>query len=1022
MSNLTPKSKAKADVVKKIEIAEHMQQELGSKIDGMSIDEAQAAINSAQKILDDLKLEQEKATKAVSNASKELDRKATATSAVAINSTNSDNNSNKTATDVKREQIEAAVAKAKKEAASLVSAQTLKKRSNLDIMAEIEALKKESAIAQAEMQRARDEVEKQMKATRTITKEVDNVQKEREVLASKLKVSTDKMTSAIEEETRDIPLPVPPVYSDNDNDEVEDVNSISTPPPVAPVAVQVPVPVPVPDVQLTILEPGQEPSTTNIVGGGQLLVQYSLTNGQWDEDDVLWLCCVPPPNMSASSDSSVSLYTAEDNQCTQAYETLEYTTKPEVSNNHDATLRGVCVIPLPSWACHVQVSYIRTTTHVLGSTVKRTSALLGKSHVVSVPSAVCNGSGNGNEKRISGMRSGGDFKLCREDSEANTSANLDLDVDVDVDDSLIAISENLINISTFLCTISRPLNKSAPQGIHTPTSVLTRAQAWVCDINKKSESKSVSIVGRSDKWAKSKLCIELDEICYTNVPTSTDTDSNEKTTKQRYAENIITRRVYIPLPFTSKELNIDTGTNTNTNTNTNKDKGNKKTPSLARIEVGAGSNAGTRLTIRFPRNNIETGTRTRTGTGTGNTLSLQHYHLQNGNNNSSNDATRCANTNTKDEEPLTIECGYCSAELIEPKRAKDMHIQPLPTGVFDNYIHEFVCSEDTPIMALHTSDMTTPAGHVLHGPISLHVNPADIQKDGLILQCKSTPSLIDLLSGHGGVLATTAAADSVSGKGNGTVGLHAAVVDMGTCSLLCARCFMYVGDGLLKGDDEDEIINPKKKETEHEGTEGELTLTLHDLDDVRLSRHCISSPFTVPIDMENYTEGKVIPVCNPEIINGDDNTHNILAVEQSVARVVLHLMQSLGVATFVLYSPNPVAPGSNNNNNSSPVNEDGVCILLKVLSKEYEVSSHGKFKTGVKISFLSTDSKTTATSTSTSTSTSTQSKFKLKGNETYIPVDHDELHSLHGVLEKRHVQLGLQPSIFNGHRVGYVLL
>lgn len=92
------------------------------------------------------------------------------------------------------------------------------------------------------------------------------------------------------------------------------------------------------------------------------------------------------------------------------------------------------------------------------------------------------------------------------------------------------------------------------------------------------------------------------------------------------------------------------------------------------------------------------------------------------------------NTNMLNEE-ITIACQFCSSTLFNSLVKEINH---LPTGVFDNLMHDFMCCEETPVQALSSSDIISKPSSILIGTINIILNPIDMVKEAIQLSCKTS--------------------------------------------------------------------------------------------------------------------------------------------------------------------------------------------------------------------------------------------------------------------------------------------
>jgi hypothetical protein len=146
-------------------------------------------------------------------------------------------------------------------------------------------------------------------------------------------------------------------------------------------------------------------------------------------------------------------------------------------------------------------------------------------------------------------------------------------------------------------------------------------------------------------------------------------------------------------------------------------------------------------------------------------------------------------------------CRSCGAELLSSGAIE--RVLPLPSGLFDQVMHEFLCSETQPTMPLSMADFTTPRGSISVGEIFLSVHPPDLSLGGaavgpatgadrLQLLCKMAPSLLDVI---GGSLVKRLPQFGLA-EHSSTLSL----VDASTCSVQCSRCHSVLGDGLIASD------------------------------------------------------------------------------------------------------------------------------------------------------------------------------------------------------------------------------
>ncbi|KAJ1427348.1 hypothetical protein B484DRAFT_397221 [Ochromonadaceae sp. CCMP2298] len=156
-------------------------------------------------------------------------------------------------------------------------------------------------------------------------------------------------------------------------------------------------------------------------------------------------------------------------------------------------------------------------------------------------------------------------------------------------------------------------------------------------------------------------------------------------------------------------------------------------------------------------------------------------------------------------------------------------------------IHDFICCEEMPSdTTMTTESLGAPPGVALYGPLYLSLSPLHIRTGSVHLGCKASPSLLDVLTPTGGMLATTpapkprtlragagAGAGAGTGSGTGTeagsetgtgtgkgVGageteaarrrrlatVFRGALNVDLCLLTCGRCAAALGEAQLQCD------------------------------------------------------------------------------------------------------------------------------------------------------------------------------------------------------------------------------
>ena len=333
-----------------------------------------------------------------------------------------------------------------------------------------------------------------------------------------------------------------------------------------------------------------------------------------------------------------------------------------------------------------------------------------------------------------------------------------------------------------------------------------------------------------------------------------------------------------------------------------------------------------------------------------------------------------ASSKSKSKSSLTptTACGFCGNELVASGKISQVH--QLPSGLLDNVMHEFICSEASPTMTLCMSDLTTPQGSLLVGPLHANANPADVTPGSVILACKESPTLLDLFSGQGGALATAPLADE---SGKAAVIPSSALVNIDTCLITCARCGSYVGDGQI-GVDCPCPTHPAEEVSSTGTTKPAVEeFVLTDLRDVRFAKHCVE--LSLDQQQQQLSSDKSEPLLLRE---------GTVSSEQAVARIVYHLNAVFTVSTFLLYVP--LQP---------------TVIVLRVLGRDYAVSlsaDQGLFREAIKVSFR----------------IGNKASLKLAGTEARIALQPHEMQHVSKLLAKRSRLFG--PSIFAGQSLSFL--
>ena len=387
---------------------------------------------------------------------------------------------------------------------------------------------------------------------------------------------------------------------------------------------------------------------------------------------------------------------------------------------------------------------------------------------------------------------------------------------------------------------------------------------------------------------------------------------------------------------------------------------------------------------------------------------------------------------------LTIQCGFCGASIVASaadgvcpsstgsSAVTDSNasnttrqngpircIQPMPSGVFDDLIHDFVCCEDSPVDALTSAEISPPQGTLLLGGITALIHPLDIYRGkesttsaatvATQLECKLSSTLLDIF--FTGQTQTQLPSSSRSNHGDNKVedapgrpGLPD-IINVDTCLVTCTRCGTYLGDGQLASDlDASTTIPPPPPPTTTTTPPTSTTLTLTDLRDIRLALHCVSfinehqQHAVDDADALTSTIASMVAV-DPHrdlLVHGSP----VLSIEQVLSRVLLRVGIMTTSTCFHLCLHHTFYSATAG---SGPEHD----VFLRIISKNYRVSypqpSTSTWIDAIKVSF------------GVSTSTRSTKTFAR------IPLHLHELMEVKTVLQQRSIYFG--PSVVSGEKL-----
>jgi hypothetical protein len=123
----------------------------------------------------------------------------------------------------------------------------------------------------------------------------------------------------------------------------------------------------------------------------------------------------------------------------------------------------------------------------------------------------------------------------------------------------------------------------------------------------------------------------------------------------------------------------------------------------------------------------------------------------------------------------TVRCAFCQASILQTSDIQEC--RPLPSGLLDNVscnvgcchyppliiswksaivqmMHDFICCEELSSGGLTAAELDAPLHTLLYGEHYLSTHPSNLHHSVVAVHCKTVSTPLDLLTGHGGTLAT----------------------------------------------------------------------------------------------------------------------------------------------------------------------------------------------------------------------------------------------------------------------------
>eukprot|EP01032_Pedospumella_encystans_P023041 gene23041-26095_t len=332
-------------------------------------------------------------------------------------------------------------------------------------------------------------------------------------------------------------------------------------------------------------------------------------------------------------------------------------------------------------------------------------------------------------------------------------------------------------------------------------------------------------------------------------------------------------------------------------------------------------------------------------------------------------------------------------------------------------MHDFICCEVLPQNGLTSTDLETPQHLLLYGPLYASVHPAHLAAEAVQLQCKTHSTALDVFTGCGGALATApiplgpksnSTVNSGGGTSKGGAGLSLSeeqrrtkifqafktVINIDTCSILCARCTNYLGDAHLQGESCERncaihttIANntdPSVPDNVNSSTTtAGQAFTVSDLRDVRFALHAVTFSLSAARAQNIRTQA-----------------------EQFVARCVLHINTTYNLSSFCLYAADADFGCSKH---------ETMGVILKLVSPDYRISQPSTSTTSLAETYPFSVSLVDCIKVSFCVGPVVDI---LSGNEARLPLEYPDLQQVIAWLQGRSGVMG--PSPFKGQSLSYL--
>jgi SAM-dependent methyltransferase len=267
-----------------------------------------------------------------------------------------------------------------------------------------------------------------------------------------------------------------------------------------------------------------------------------------------------------------------------------------------------------------------------------------------------------------------------------------------------------------------------------------------------------------------------------------------------------------------------------------------------------------------------------------------------------------------------IRCKFCSNALVRDCSLIN-GVHPLPTGIFNEMLYDFVCCEEASCMSLQCEDLLVKPQKLYCSLTSCwlhreHFIACSASVSPIRLVCKESQSFQDMFTVTG---ATVMANKSLAPKGakesertRWMQRLFTGIVNTDFCSVRCRRCDAWLGDARI------DMTALDEDTTEDTNVDSSYEFPLTSLRHIEFSWHTVS----IQTNSHEVTSSRL---------------ENI-SILQLAGRLALYVMEKFAKPLICFYL-----------SSSSPLTSDRPVIILKLLSKESGASVTSELNGNIRV-------------------------------------------------------------------------